>query len=148
MRHEFALERYRYILQQIHAVNENAYRFLAIYQTLATALAGAALALFVGYKKWGIAPAEARGGVTGILILATVVATFTAILIIVGLLAWLDYRKEECDITDELVAQGFRERPRVGNILRWYETYIVLFIVVSMIAMWTLAGVFVFPVMN
>ncbi|MFF8372803.1 hypothetical protein ACF05W_28760 [Streptomyces lydicus] len=148
MRHDFALERYRYILQQIHAVNENAYRFLAIYQTLATALVGAALALFVGYKRWGIAPAAARGGVTGILILATVVATFTAILITVGLLAWLDYRKEECDITDELVAQGFRERPRVGNLLRWYETYIVLFIVVSMIAMWTLAGVFVFPAMN
>lgn len=38
VRNEFALERYRYILQQIHAVNENAHRFLALYQTLATAL--------------------------------------------------------------------------------------------------------------
>lgn len=53
VRHEFALERYRYILQQIHATNENAHRFLAIYQTLATTLVGAALALFVGYRKWG-----------------------------------------------------------------------------------------------
>ena len=35
---EFALERYKYILQQIHTVNENVYRFLAIYQTLAVAL--------------------------------------------------------------------------------------------------------------
>lgn len=52
-RHEFALERYRYILQQIHAVNENAHRFLAIYQTLATTLVGATLALFVGYRNWG-----------------------------------------------------------------------------------------------
>ncbi|MFD8155970.1 hypothetical protein [Streptomyces malaysiensis] len=147
-RNEFALERYRYILQQIHAVNENAYRFLAIYQTLATTLVGAALALFVGYRKWEVEPAIARGGVVGLLILTTVAAAFTVILILVGALAWLDYRNEECDITDEIVGQGFRERPRPGNLLRWYETYILLFILVSMIIMWVLAGVFLLPSMK
>ncbi|WDV53100.1 hypothetical protein PV963_23400 [Streptomyces coeruleorubidus] len=103
VRNEFALERYRYVLQQIHAVNENAHRFLAIYQTLATALVTAALALFVGYRKWELAAATARGGVIGLLTLATVVAAFTGTLIVVGALAWLDYRNEECDITDEVV---------------------------------------------
>ncbi|WP_448333262.1 hypothetical protein [Streptomyces sp. DSM 41534] len=148
MRNEFALERYRYILQQIHAVNENAHRFLAIYQTLATALISAALALFVGYRKWGLAPDVARGGVIGLLILATVVAAFTSMLIVVGALAWLDYRNEECDITDQIVAPGFRKRPNPGNLFRWYETYLLLFITVSVITMWVLAGIFLLPAMR
>ncbi|CAM5552047.1 hypothetical protein [Streptomyces afghaniensis 772] [Streptomyces afghaniensis] len=148
VRNEFALERYRYVLQQIHAVNENAHRFLAIYQTLATALVSAALALFVGYRKWDLAPATARGGVIGLLTLATVVAAFTGTLIVVGALAWLDYRNEECDITDEVVGPGFRKRPRPGNFLRWYETYVLLFILVSVITMWVLAALFLLPAMR
>lgn len=148
VRDEFALERYRYILQQIHAVNENAHRFLAIYQTLATTLVGAALGLFVGYRKWEVAPATARGGVIGLLTLTTVVAAFTVTLIVVGALAWLDYRNEECDITDEMVGPGFRKRPRPRNLLRWYETYVLLFILASVITMWVLAGFFVLPAMR
>ncbi|MFG2959678.1 hypothetical protein ACGF5O_38895 [Streptomyces sp. NPDC048291] len=145
VRKEFAMERYRYILQQIHAVNENGYRFLAIYQTLATTLVGASLALFVGYRRWGVDPATARGGVIGLLALTTVVAAFTMTQIVVGAFAWLDYRNEECDITDEMVAPGFRKRPHPGNLFRWYETYVLLFIIISMIVMWSLAGFFVLP---
>ncbi|WP_244299168.1 hypothetical protein [Streptomyces viridochromogenes] len=148
MGNEFAIERYRYILQQIHAVNENAYRFLAIYQALATSLVGAALALFVGYRKWQVTPSTARDGVIGLLILATVVAAFTVLLIVVGALAWLDYRNEECDITDEMVRPGFRKRPITRNLLRWYETYMVLFIAVSVIVMWLIASTLVLPKMT
>lgn len=145
---EFALERYRYILQQINGVNENAHRFLAIYQTLVTSLMGAVLALFVGYHKWQIKPATARGGVIGLMALTTIVAAFTAILIIVGALAWLDYRHEECDITDELVGVGFRKRPRPSNLFRWYETYVLLFILISVVTMWCLVGFFLLPAMK
>jgi lysylphosphatidylglycerol synthetase-like protein (DUF2156 family) len=145
---EFTLERYKYILQQIHTVNENLYRFLAIYQTLATALVSAAIALFVGYRKWGIAASSARVGVVGLLIAATVVAIFTVILIVVGALAWLDYRKEECDLTDKAIYVGFRARPQSRNLLRWYETYVLLFILVSIIVMWLLCGVVLLPGMT
>ncbi|MFJ8928032.1 MULTISPECIES: hypothetical protein [unclassified Streptomyces] len=145
VRKDFALERYRYILQQIHAANENVYRFLAIYQTLATALVGAAIALFVGYRKWDVAPSTARSGVISLLVLTTVVAFFTCMLIVVGALAWLDYRNEECDITDEFVGHGFRARPRSGNLLRWYETYVLLFILASVTTMWVLAGFYLLP---
>lgn len=148
LRNEIALERYRYILQQIHAINENVYRFLALYQAIATALVGAALALFVGYRKWGIGASAAQGGVIGLLSLTSVVAAFTVLLIVVGAFSWLDYRNEECDIAEQFVGADFRERPRPGNLLRWYETYVVLFIVVSMVTMWILAGVFVLPEMK
>lgn len=145
VRNDFALERYKYILQQIHAVNENAHRFLAIYQTLATGLVGAALALFVGYHKWGLSPSTTRGGVIGLLILTTVVAAFTITLIVVGALSWLDYRNEECDLTEAIVGPEFRKRPNPRNFIRWYETYVLSFIVASLIVMWSLAGVFLLP---
>ncbi|MFJ7334872.1 hypothetical protein ACIQUU_16670 [Streptomyces sp. NPDC101116] len=148
VRNEFALERYRYILQQIHAVNENAHRFLAIYQTLATALTGAMLALFIGYRRWDIEPAIARGGMVGLLVLTTVVAAFTITQVLVGALAWLDYRNEECDLTDEMVSPHFRKRPKPGNFFRWYETYVMSFIVASMIAMWSLTTFFLLPAMD
>ncbi|MFE3741906.1 hypothetical protein [Streptomyces sp. NPDC059134] len=126
-------------------MNENAHRFLALYQTLATTLVGAALALFVGYKKWGISPDTARSGVIGLLALTTVVAAFTMTLIVVGALSWLDYRNEECDITDEMVGVGFRKRPRPGNLSRWYETYILIFIITSVVTMWLLGGFLLLP---
>ncbi|MFD9236422.1 hypothetical protein ACFWB3_14280 [[Kitasatospora] papulosa] len=132
-------------MQQIHAVNENAHRFLAIYQTLATTLVGAALAVFVGYRQWHVEPGTARAGVIGLLALVTVVAAFTVTLIVVGAVAWVDYRNEECDITDEMVGPGFRKRPRPGNLIRWYETYVLLFILVSVFTMWILVGFLILP---
>lgn len=130
------VERYKYVLQQLHTVNENVYRFLAIYQTIATVLVGAVLTLFVRYRDWHVRPHEARIGVVALLLLVSVVAAFTVLLIIIGMVAWLDYRREECEITDVAVRPGYRRRPDLGNVWRWYETYIIAFIVVSMGLMW------------
>ncbi|MFF5256508.1 hypothetical protein ACFY4K_31295 [Streptomyces leeuwenhoekii] len=133
---EFALERYRYILQQIHTLNENVYRFLALYQALATAVVGATLALFVGYKSWGLDAATARSGMIALMSLNTVIAGFSVMLIIIGVIAWIDYRQEECELTDKIVHPGFRAKPKLGNLFRWYETYIVAFIVTSTAFAW------------
>jgi predicted PurR-regulated permease PerM len=142
---EFALERYKYILQQIHATNENVYKFLALYQTLAGTLAAAGLALFVGYKGWGVTPTVTRAGLIGLLSLITVIGAFTILLVLVGILTWLDYRNEECELTDEIVYSGFRKKPRVRNFFRWYETYIVAFIATSIAFMWWFAATFILP---
>src|SRR4030095_13436675 len=77
---EFYLERYRYILRQIEALNESVYRFLALYQTIATSLAGALLLLFIGYRSWGLSSGDARAGVIGIMFLLSLVAAFTILL--------------------------------------------------------------------
>ncbi|MEV5884870.1 hypothetical protein AB0L74_19425 [Streptomyces sp. NPDC052020] len=133
---EFALERYRYILQQIHTLNENVYRFLALYQALATAVVGATLALFVGYRSWGLDAATARSGMIALMSLNTVIAGFSVMLIIIGVIAWIDYRQEECELTDKIVHPGFRTKPKLWNLFRWYETYIVAFIVTSTAFAW------------
>ncbi|WP_422739981.1 hypothetical protein ACN263_12580 [Micromonospora sp. WMMD729] len=142
---DFYLERYKFILQQMHAANENVYRFLAIYQTLATTLAGAALALLVGYKRWGIDPALAKSGIIGAVTLVTTVGLFVVLLIVAGVATWLDYRQEECKLTDLAVIKGFREPPRMRNFFRWYETYIILFIAVTTGLLWLAATVWLIP---
>ncbi|MED7926289.1 hypothetical protein SMD20_18685 [Nonomuraea sp. LP-02] len=142
---EFSLERYKYILQQIHTVNENVYKFLAIYQTLASSLVAAGLALFIGYRTWGITPVVTRSGIVGLMLLVTVIGSFTALLIVIGVFTWLDYRKEECELTDRIVYAGFRKPPKVGNFIRWYETYIILFIIGSIAFMWGYALTVILP---
>ncbi|MFG3697687.1 hypothetical protein ACGF5C_07165 [Micromonospora sp. NPDC047620] len=145
---EFHLERYRYILQQIQAANENVHRFLGIYQALATALVGAALALFVGYRDWGVPPATARAGIVALLWLVTVVAAFTVLVVIVGVLTWLDYRNEECQLLSDVLHPEFRVPPTLRNFYRWYETYIIAFIAVTVAAMWWFAFELVIPVIR
>jgi amino acid transporter len=144
----FEVERYKYILQQLHTVNENVYRFLAIYQTLATVLVGAALTLFVRYEDWHIRPEIAKIGIVAVLLLVTVIAAFTVLLIVVGAFNWLDYRREECELTETAVRPGFRRPPEPKNFWRWYETWIVAFIVGSLIFMWLGAFAVVLPALS
>lgn len=139
------VERYKYILQQIHTANENVYRFLAIFQTLVTALVTAALVLFVSYSKWKISPSSARAGVHGVLTLITIIAGFTVLMVVIGVLSWLDYRREECELTAKYFARDFRSPPRLRNFYRWYETYIVLFVIGITVLLWILGEAFLIP---
>ncbi|WBB98012.1 hypothetical protein O7553_03370 [Solwaraspora sp. WMMA2059] len=142
---EFYLERYKYILQQINASNENVYRFLALYQSLATGIFGAGLLLFVSFREWGISAGVAHAALIGLLCLMTIVASFTTLLVISGLLSWLDYRREECVLTEELFGPGFREPPRISNFYRWNETYIICFVLMSTVFAWLLVLRFAIP---
>jgi hypothetical protein len=135
------IERYKYILQQIHATNENVYKFLALFQTVGTALVTAILGLFVSRDKWGIPRDVVHAGVIGLLLLITASAAFTVLFIVVGVTSWLDYRREECELADRFFQPGFRTPPRLRNCLRWYETYIVLFIVIVTSLLWILVAV-------
>ena len=42
---------------------------------------------------------------------------------------------------------GFRARPQVRNVLRWYELYIVTFIVLSVVVLWLIAALLLLPAM-
>lgn len=142
---EFVIERYKYILQQIHTINENVYKFLALFQAIGTALVTAILGLFVSHDKWGIPRDVAHAGVIGLLLLITVSAAFAVLFIIVGVASWIDYRREECELADQFFLRGFRAPPRLRNCLRWYETYITLFIVVATLSLWIFATIYILP---
>lgn len=136
---ELIVERYKFILQQIGTINSNIYRFLGLYQTLATALFGAELILTVNHRRWGISNSLSRVGIYGLMALLTVIAFFTVLLILAGVASWFDYRVEECSLSDRFMGKGFRSRPSIKYWYRWYENYIILFIVVATGLAWWLS---------
>jgi hypothetical protein len=130
---DYKLERYKYILQQLHSLNENNHKYLSLYQALVTAVIGGGIAIFVGWKELKIDAATARVGIRGLLGLLVILTLFVCILIIVGIFSWFDYRREEVKLLKQEVDSSFRQKPKLGNIWRWSETYLILFIIVMMV---------------
>ena len=125
---DFKLERYKFILQEIHRLNENLHKYLALFQALATAIVGAGVAVFTVWEELNISAEMAKTGIRGLLGLLVILALFTVTSVIAGVFSWLDYRKEEVNLLNQEVERGFREMPTIKNLWRWYETYLVLFI--------------------
>ncbi len=128
---DFELERYKYILQQIHTLNDNVHKYLALFQTLATAIIGGGVGLFVSWKNIHITAEIVKASIQGLLGLLIILTLFVIISIIGGVFSWLDYRKEEVELLNDIVKPGFRKMPTLRNFWRWYETYVILFIMAS-----------------
>ena len=128
---EFKLERYKYILLQLHSLNENIHRYLTIFQALITAVVGGIITIFVSWQNLKISVETAKIGIKGLLGLLIILSLFVIVSILSGLFSWWDYRKEEVKLLDDAVRPGFRRKPDLKNFWRWYETYIVIFILLS-----------------
>lgn len=145
---DFKLERYKYILTQINALNENLHKYLTLFQTLATAVLSAAVAVFVGWPKLGISVEVARLGVRSLLGVLLILAIFVVFAILSGVFSWLDYRREEVALLDQVVGPGFRSAPNVKNLWRWYETHVVAFVLLFVAAVWVFAEWCIIPTMQ
>ncbi len=97
--HDFKLERYKFLLQQINLLNENAHRQLTLYQSLATAVIGAGVLLFLKWREWKLDAADARIATRALLGLLGILTLFVVASIVVGVVSWLDYRREEADLS-------------------------------------------------
>jgi hypothetical protein len=124
----FKVERYKFILQEIHSLNENVHRYLTLYQTLATTIIGAGILVFVNWKGFGITPNTAKVGIQALIGMLVILSLFIIIQIIAGIFSWMDYRNEEVKLLDEVVRKGYRSPSKISNLWRWSETYFVLFI--------------------
>jgi hypothetical protein len=131
---EIVKMRYAHILSQIKTVDDNVLRFLTIYQTVVSALVAGQVLLFVNHNRWALTAEITKIGLRGIFALEIIVGAFACLMIIIGMVAWLDYRKEECQIANALLGDGFRDSPDPSHWYRWHETYVVLFILLSLIA--------------
>ncbi|MEM8529579.1 MAG: hypothetical protein AAGF95_01975 [Chloroflexota bacterium] len=129
----FKLERYKYILQEIHTLNENMHKYLNLFQALATVIIGGGVGLFAAWRGLNITAEIAQTGIRGLLGLLIILTLFAAISLFAAFWSWFDYRREEVELLNEMVGPGFRNPPRLSNFWRWQETYLVafLFIIVS-----------------
>ena len=126
----FKIERYKFILQEIHSLNENVHRYLTLYQTLATTIIGAGILIFVNWKGFGITPDIAQVGIHTLVGVMIILSIFIIIQIIAGFFSWMDYRDEEVKLLDEVIEKGYRSRSKISNFWRWGKTYFIIFILV------------------
>jgi hypothetical protein len=145
---DFKLERYKYILTQINALNENLHKYLTLFQTLATAILSAVVAVVVGWPKLGISASVARLGIRSLLGILVILALFVIFSVLSGMFSWMDYRREEVELLDKEVHVGFRSAPKSGNLWRWYETHALIFILLFVIVVWIVAEWRIMPVIQ
>jgi hypothetical protein len=126
---EFKIERYKYILLQLNTLNENIHKYLTLFQALLTAVVGGIVTVFVSWKNLKIEVGTAKLGIQGLLGLLIILSSFVLVSIVSGVFSWFDYRKEEAKLLDDTIKPGFRRQPNIRNFWRWYETYMVIFIV-------------------
>ena len=125
---DFKLERYKYILQQLQMLNENAHRYLTLFQTLATFIVGGGTYLFVSWRSLHISPDVARTSLQGLVGLLVLLMLFIIVSLLSGISSWFDYRKAELRLLDEEVGVGFRNAPRMRDWWRWYEVHMTFFV--------------------
>lgn len=127
---EFKLERYKYILQQLNSLNEQTHKYLTLFQTLITAIVGGAIVIFISWKELKVDAAIAKMALNGIVILIIILTLFVVSSVIAGIFSWMDYRREESNLINDIVGSKFRELPSWRNIWRWHELYVLLFLVI------------------
>jgi hypothetical protein len=142
---QFLLERYKFILGELHSLNENIHRYLTLFQALATAIVAAGAALFVSWRKLEISADVARVTIETLLGVLIVLALFIILWIVSGIFSWLDYRNEEVKLLDVVVGQGARAKPSLGNFWRWHETYLLLLLVVIILGSYFFTQCVVIP---
>jgi uncharacterized membrane protein len=122
---EFVLERYKYILEQKRFLNKTTFVVISIYQAgLVLILTGYYQALSGGADH-KIPSAFACLSSRWVVVLLWVLAAFSISMLIGGLISWFGYRADEAAIEAKYLGGG-RARPSFRNLLGWYETYVVL----------------------
>lgn len=131
--HDYKLERYKFILAEQKRLNEHQNKVLAVFQTLCTAIVGGGVYVFYNWETLGIDSVIAANSIRGLYFLLVIVAIYAILSMIASMMSWFDYRKEEVELLDETVHENYRKQPTMSNLFRWTETYIILFIVISLL---------------
>ncbi|MBL1241431.1 MAG: hypothetical protein COB13_006250 [OCS116 cluster bacterium] len=141
----YLVERYKYILQEIAALNARTPKYLLLFQSLTTAIFGGGVAVFLGWKNLNISFEIAQIGIEGLLWLFTILAFFVIVSIVVGMVAWMDYRQEEVELLEMVVKIDFRKAPKWRNFWRWSETYLILIIIFVTYFAWAFVNEKILP---
>jgi hypothetical protein len=123
-------ERYRYILAQKALLNSASFRLLALYHVIGTSLIGAGVWLILNWKALGLLPSVTGSALYALLLLLAGASLFLVVSLIAGIVAWYQYGKEEASIISQATGES-TTGPQMGNILRWYETYMIVYAVAT-----------------
>ena len=144
MNENLLVERYKYILDQKKRLNETTFKIAAFYQGALLVILGGQFRILELNQKKEVSSELAEVGSWG-LFWAVVALSFVSLLLLVGGIAsWFDYRREEADLEGKLGGLT-RLPPSWRGVLRWYETYIGLLMIVIAVVYWCTLNWIVLP---
>lgn len=119
------VERYRYILDQKRALNDRSFNILALFQALSTTIVGAVITIGFSWQKLEIEAGTARASVIALLAIHFLIAAYALMSLISGVVTWLDYKLEENRLLNDGVAGP---NARMSHPWTWFETYMIIFV--------------------
>lgn len=122
---ELVVERYKYILDQKRDLNERTFKIVAIYQAVVLAIAVGQFQVSSDTARTSLKPETAIVATWSLFAIFAFISVFSAVLIIGGIAAWLNYRRDEANIEIDVLGCS-RPAPRFRDAFKWYETYILL----------------------
>jgi hypothetical protein len=147
MRDLILLERYKYIIDQKKRLNDATFKIAAFYQAVTLVIFGAQFKILETAQKQEISDDLARLGSWG-LFWSSVGLTFVSLLLMIGGVgAWLDYRREEALMETEFAGLS-RKAPSLKALLRWYETYISFTMIAVIIAYYVALTTIIIPTIS
>ncbi|MFK3681005.1 hypothetical protein [Pseudomonas sp. NPDC088890] len=129
LKDDLVLEKYKYVLSQKQALNEATFKIITVYQALVLALFAGQFAVVMATKDK--LPVESGLYASWVLLaLFVMISLLVLALLVGGVFSWLSYRQDESELASKYkVAVAAKKPVAWADVLRWYETYLVLFVV-------------------
>ncbi|TPJ17806.1 hypothetical protein FJW04_09705 [Mesorhizobium sp. B2-7-3] len=121
----YLLERYKYVLDQKKELNKTTFLIGAFYQAVLAVIFAAQFQVVRSVSDHSLSSDIAKLGTWGLFWCAAAVSAICVMTLVAGLFAWLNYRSDEAEI--EAVVFGKARKPiGVMDAFRWYESYIII----------------------
>lgn len=131
-RESFLIERYKYVLEQKRTLNEKTFKIVSLFQVVIAAIAAGNYEVIKSTQGGEISSATAILAIH-ILYGGFLIATIACLSLLVGgIVSWLDYRTDESRI-EAYVHGNPKSKIKLTAPLRWYETYIALTMLASIV---------------
>lgn len=125
---DFKLERYKHLNNEISRLNGNIHTYLNQYQTITATIIAGAVFIFINWQQYTLVADIAIKSIKVLYFSLALFSGFMIIRLIAGIYSWLDYRKEETNLLNEVLDDDFRKKPNFRNLWRWDELYSILII--------------------
>lgn len=125
LQESFLTERYKYILSRKNDLNEKTFKIVSLYQII---IFGFVLGFYTIYSNKSLS-GVAEYFCNGLIVILILTTSLLILLLIGGILAWLDIRNEESELMNSIFKKT-RDKIRLKDLFRWYESYIILCFVV------------------
>ncbi|MDX8357870.1 hypothetical protein [Sphingopyxis terrae] len=123
-------DRYKYVLSQKQALNDKTFKIASFYQAFTIVIAAAQFEIVRSFHKEEIDAAFSVASSWGLLIVLALVSVISLAMTIGGILAWRSYSREEYEILSKSPSDKVKV-PMIVRAFSWYETYIIIAIILA-----------------